>query len=78
MASLHKPVRASELPGPELSSLEGVPTQPDTSQAAARTRIINFKGLLLELAFRRSHGLRITFDNLCLEDSGVKKPRWSA
>src|SRR5208283_884911 len=42
VASLHRPVRTSELPGPELSSLGGAPTQPDTSQAAARTRIINF------------------------------------
>jgi hypothetical protein len=49
MASSHKPVRASPASAPGLLAFGGVFTQPDNSQAAARTLIINFTYWLLEL-----------------------------
>jgi hypothetical protein len=41
VASWHRPVRGSRCPAPLLSSFGGLVKQPDTSQAAARTLIIN-------------------------------------
>jgi hypothetical protein len=44
LASSHKPVRASRLLAPGLSSCETLLMQPDNNQAAARMPIINFIG----------------------------------
>lgn len=59
MASLHKPVRASGLSAPGLSLYGTVLTQPDNSQAPARTPSINLTGGPVKIGFV-AHALRIT------------------